>query len=48
VIAGVLWQGAFGWQGFGAPAPFLFGAALSLVAAILMLAWKTPKITPGS
>jgi MFS family permease len=48
LIAGVLWQGSFGWQGFGAPAPFLFGAALSLLAAILMMAWKTPKMTPGS
>jgi MFS family permease len=32
VIAGVLWQGAFGWNGFGASAPFLFGAAMALAA----------------
>ena len=29
LIAGVLWEGAFGWKGFGAPAPFLFGAILA-------------------
>lgn len=40
VIAGVLWQGAFGWSGFGASAPFLFGAALALVAAVAMALWK--------
>jgi MFS family permease len=40
LIAGLLWQGAGGWQGFGAPAPFFFGAGLSLLAAILMVAWK--------
>ncbi len=32
VIAGVLWQGALGWDGFGASAPFLFGAILALSA----------------
>ena len=36
VIAGLLWQGAGTWSGFGASAPFYFGAALSLTAAILM------------
>jgi MFS family permease len=43
VIAGVLWQGAFGWKGLGAPAPFLFGASLALTAAVLMAIWN-PKI----
>jgi MFS family permease len=38
VIAGLLWQGAFGWQGFGASAPFYFGAALALSAGVLF--WK--------
>jgi MFS family permease len=33
LIAGLL------WQGFGAPAPFLFGAGLALLAAILMFLW---------
>ncbi len=37
LIAGVLWQGAWGWGGFGASAPFFFGAALSLTAAVLMM-----------
>jgi len=38
LIAGLL------WQSFGAPAPFLFGAALALVAAILLALWKpTPQ-----
>jgi MFS family permease len=40
VIAGVLWQGAFGWKGFGAPAPFLFGAILAMAAAVLMAVWN--------
>ena len=38
LIAGLL------WQSFGAPAPFLLGAALALVAAILLSFWKpTPQ-----
>jgi MFS family permease len=36
VIAGVLWEGVGRWAGFGAPAPFYFGAAMALIAAILM------------
>jgi len=32
VIAGLLWQGAFGWAGFGPAAPFIFGAGLALLA----------------
>ena len=43
LIAGVLWQGVAGWSGFGAPAPFLFGAACALLAAVLMLVWKPPQ-----
>ena len=35
LIAGLLWQGAFGWKGFGASAPFFFGAVMSLLAGIL-------------
>jgi MFS family permease len=35
LIAGLLWQGAFGWDGFGAAAPFFFGAAMTLLAGIL-------------
>jgi MFS family permease len=42
VIAGLLWQGAFGWQGFGPAAPFLFGAGLALVAGILFWVMVVP------
>jgi MFS family permease len=35
VVAGLLWQGAFGWDGFGPAAPFLFGAGLALLAGML-------------
>jgi len=45
LIAGVLWQGLAGWQGFGSSAPFLFGAATALLAA-LMLAFWLPKGSP--
>lgn len=38
LIAGLLWQGAFGWTGFGASAPFFFGASLALLAGLLF--WK--------
>jgi MFS family permease len=38
VIAGLLWQGAFGWMGFGPAAPFFFGATLALLAGILF--WR--------
>ncbi|MEW5939688.1 MAG: MFS transporter [Chloroflexota bacterium] len=41
VIAGVLWQGVGSWPGFGAPAPFAFGAAMSLLAGILF--WRLVK-----
>jgi MFS family permease len=42
LIAGLLWQGAGVWQGFGPSAPFLFGGVLALVAAVLMITWM-PK-----
>ncbi|MDO9348659.1 MAG: MFS transporter [Anaerolineales bacterium] len=35
LIAGLLWQGAFGWAGFGASAPFFFGAVMALLAGVL-------------
>jgi MFS family permease len=38
LIAGLLWQGAGPWTGFGPSAPFYFGAALALLAGILF--WK--------
>ena len=37
VIAGLL------WQGFGAPAPFVFGAGMAALAALLLLFWS-PKV----
>jgi hypothetical protein len=37
VLAGVLWQGVGGWTGFGASAPFYFGAAMALLAGILLI-----------
>ncbi len=42
LIAGLLWDGlpALGWRGFGAPAPFFFGAMLALMAAIALWLWK--------
>ncbi len=42
LIAGILWEGVGAWQGFGPSAPFFFGGALALVAAILMAFWM-PK-----
>jgi MFS family permease len=41
VIAGLLWQGLGAWMGFGASAPFAFGAVMSLLAVFLF--WKLVK-----
>ena len=38
VIAGVLWQGVGAWTGFGAAAPFYFGALMALLAVVLF--WR--------
>jgi MFS family permease len=35
LIAGLLWQGAGAWTGFGASAPFFFGAVMALLAGLL-------------
>lgn len=37
VLAGLLWQGLGRWPGLGAPAPFLFGAGMALLAALLLV-----------
>lgn len=37
LIAGLLWQGAGSWTGFGAGAPFLFGSVMALLAGLLFL-----------
>lgn len=46
LIAGVLWQGAFGWKGFGPAAPFYFGAALAILASALLI-WSVPAKPSG-
>ncbi len=43
LIAGVLWQGAFGWGGFGPSAPFYFGAAMALIAAVGMVFFRPAR-----
>ncbi len=42
VLAGLLWQGVGPWSGFGPAAPFLFGAMLALLAALLFRQWLLP------
>jgi len=46
VIAGVLWQGVGNWGGFGPSAPFIFGATMALLAALLMATWMPRQILP--
>jgi MFS family permease len=46
-IAGVLWQGALGWNGFGPGGPFYFGAALALAAVGLLGMMPTPSTGSG-
>jgi MFS family permease len=45
LIAGILWQGIGKWQGFGAPAPFLFGSITALCATLLLAFWFPKSIT---
>ncbi len=49
LIAGLLWDGlpAMGWRGLGAPAPFFFGAAMALLAAVAMMVWQ-PQAAAGT
>jgi MFS family permease len=42
VIAGLLWQGLGSWAGFGASAPFFFGAGLALLAGLLF--WRLVEV----
>ena len=44
-IAGLLWQGAGTWSGFGPSAPFLFGGSLALTAALLMILFMPKTLT---
>ncbi len=49
LIAGILWQGIGGWSGLGASAPFMFGALMALLAALLLRFWvPLGKIKPTS
>ncbi len=41
-IAGLLWQGVGSWGGFGQAVPFIFGAVMALVSALLL------AVLPGS
>lgn len=41
VIAGLLWQGAGAWAGFGASAPFYFGAGMALLAGLVF--WRSVR-----
>lgn len=43
LLAGVLWQGLLGWEGFGAAAPFAFGSAAAAAAAVLLLLFVPAK-----
>ncbi len=45
IIAGVLWQGAGGWHGFGPHAPFVFGALLAALAMVV-LSLRVPPSRP--
>ncbi len=44
LIAGFLWQGVGTWEGFGPSAPFFFGGAMALIAAVLMALTKDRQI----
>jgi MFS family permease len=44
LIAGLLWQGAGRWAGFGASAPFFFGAGAALLAAVMLMLWQPPRV----
>lgn len=44
LIAGLLWSGVGGWTGFGPSAPFFFGAAMAMIAVVMMVLWKPKKV----
>jgi MFS family permease len=43
LIAGLLWQGFFGWSGFGPSAPFYFGASMALLAGLAFWRWMPER-----
>ncbi len=45
LIAGILWQGIGSWSGFGPSTPFFFGAALALMAVMLLMWWSKKDAT---
>ncbi len=45
LLAGILWQGFGSWNGFGAPAPFIVGAALALLAMVMLARWSATTRT---
>jgi MFS family permease len=47
LIAGALWEGVGGWPGLGPAAPFYFGAGMSLLALVLLVAWL-PRAQVGA
>ena len=47
LIAGLLWQGAGKWAGFGPSAPFLFGSITAFLAAILLFFWRPKMAVQG-
>jgi MFS family permease len=40
LLAGLLWQGAGGWPGFGPAAPFVFGSVLALAATFMLVSMR--------
>ena len=48
LIAGILWEGAGAWGGFGPSAPFLFGGSLALLASLLMAFWMPKTSARGA
>lgn len=40
LVAGLLWQGAGAWPGFGPAAPFYYGGILALLAAVALFIWR--------
>jgi MFS family permease len=48
VLAGVLWQGLGTWQGWGSQAPFLFGAAMAMIASVLIALLRPTSAVRGA
>jgi MFS family permease len=46
VLAGILWQGIGPWGGWGASAPFAFGAGMAFLAAVLLGLLPLPAQPP--